>query len=631
MSKDRRERVEGLTPAERKRRDDLRRALQRLRSPRERAAKPAAHRDYYTLLRDRVHLFEDVVSRLNASRSDLKGNDSRALRRETGDAIDLLGGMPEPSAVSLKAYRHDLHGPFLGVSDDGSAADEIRRAALSSPKMRVLGPSPPIVVGVAQDAERLAAVGEVAVGPEEYREIRLACHHSILTSTNVGTRLNLRFFKRRPIVDVAASGRSSSLDAAMKALRAALLPFVRTPDGEPRPTTILLRFPAGMRRGRRAKLLGELRTAFLREPQVKAKIHRLALFAETGQRRGARVQLEREIELASRAGIGEVAFRGVVRREADDQISMPGLLQYFSAGEASTLLGHARKRRLVLKTVNEVDPDTVARHVWAPLQIAHNNGLELGKYGLFPLTMDESEIVMGLVQSWFSSWTAAPVFYIDFPAIDAERTYGEEEVLDALQAWLKHVAKHGIPVVLFDTGDKGKGRRLLKRVPSDRRGILSATEVQRVDRFAADLGIKALWAGGISLTQAFELGKIGVFGIYVTTAVTESHPVSTAYHRDPMLTFQRQPTFQGVGALKLLLEAGFLASRLEAYRLPEAKRELEASARRYLASLARSQTAARWDADAAELGRLTEEAWRTHYARRRHPVAVGARQDAQGP
>lgn len=156
--------------------------------------------------------------------------------------------MSEPSVSSLKEYDHETHGPFLGVSDDGRAADDIRRAALSSPKLRVLGPSAPIVVGVAQDAERLVAVGETAVGPDEYREIRLACHHSILSSTNVGTRLNLRYFNRRPVVDVRGPAADRGVDVAIGELRAELQPFVRTPNGRPVPATLFLRFSAKLSR-----------------------------------------------------------------------------------------------------------------------------------------------------------------------------------------------------------------------------------------------------------------------------------------------------------------------------------------------------------------------------------------------
>ena len=104
--------------------------------------------------------------------------------------------------MSLKDYDHNKYGPYLGISDEGSAAHVIRDAALASPKMRAIGAGGPLVVGVAHDAERLGAIGEVPVGPHEYANIQLQCVGRILTSTNVGTRLNLRHYKRNPVVIV---------------------------------------------------------------------------------------------------------------------------------------------------------------------------------------------------------------------------------------------------------------------------------------------------------------------------------------------------------------------------------------------------------------------------------------------
>jgi hypothetical protein len=40
-------------------------------------------------------------------------------------------------------------------------------------------------------------------------------------------------------------------------------------------------------------------------------------------------------------------------------------------------------------------------------------GLDLGKYGPFPLTMEEHDIVVGLIQQWFPDWSAAPVYYVE--------------------------------------------------------------------------------------------------------------------------------------------------------------------------------------------------------------------------
>jgi len=76
-----------------------------------------------------------------------------------------LGGDPARSTASLRDYDSNLYGPFLGVSDEGSAGPAIRDAAYASPKATALGPArcAPLTLGVAIDAERLGGVGEVAV------------------------------------------------------------------------------------------------------------------------------------------------------------------------------------------------------------------------------------------------------------------------------------------------------------------------------------------------------------------------------------------------------------------------------------------------------------------------------------
>ena len=217
------------------------------------------NRRYFTTLRDAFQLFEDVVFRLNKAGVELGGKDGKSLLALAQEAIMKLGGVVDPNPISLKDYEHHLHGPYLGVSDEGSAASIIRRAALSSPKLRVLGTAPPIQVGVAHDAgEAGGAVGEVAVGPEEYRDIILQCHGSILTSTNVGTRLNLRYYKLQPVIIVPHGSFATVMAAAKENLRSLVQPFWHTPGGVPRPVTLLLVFAPGTRFSRRLQILREL-------------------------------------------------------------------------------------------------------------------------------------------------------------------------------------------------------------------------------------------------------------------------------------------------------------------------------------------------------------------------------------
>ena len=58
---------------------------------------------------------------------------------------------------------------------------------------------------------------------------------------------------------------------------------------------------------------------------------------------------------------------------------------------------------------------------------------------------------------------------------------------------------------------------------------MSLDEIRQLDARAAKLGVKALWAGGISLPQTFEFGKLGVFGIYVTSAAAALVPLDRHY------------------------------------------------------------------------------------------------------
>lgn len=523
---------------------------------------PGRDRAYYEALRDALHLYSDVIERCARQREKLRGPGYRRLRSLANRAIRELGGQAEPAFVSLKRYDHRRYGPFLGVSDDGGAAEDIRDAALASPKMCVLGQAEPIVVGVAHDAERLGAVGEVIVGPDEYRTIRLACMGRILTSTNVGTRLNLRYYKRRPVVEIEPGDASEAIQAATKKAAAVIEGFLHTPDRRPRPLTVFARFAGRTRFAWKQQVLEGLAKAFRSGKFCKPDCHKLGLLACCN--RGARsVRAARiAIDLASGAGLSDVAVEGSVLREADDKISMPGLLNYFPPEDAAQLLAYAARKNISLTPKNLVDPDTVARSVWAGLRTAHNMGLELGKYGLFPLTLAESAEVMRLVQGWFRSWTAAPALYVDFPIVDQTKVYTERRIVRGIREWLTLVASHHIPVVLIDTADKDRHRKLIKSGPTDEVGILTLREIARLDAHARRLRIKVLWAGGLTIPQAYEMGKLQVFGIYVTTSASVARPVGGGATTDPMLPSEKQPTYSGVLWTKLLLESGFLVTRL---------------------------------------------------------------------
>jgi hypothetical protein len=110
-------------------------------------------------------------------------------RRVVREALGFLGGQADRHTSSLAEYDHRRHGPYLGISDEGSAALAIRMAASTTPKAQALGrKASPLTVGVGLDAERLGSIGEVPVGPEEYADIWSDCVGRLAMTTNVGSR-----------------------------------------------------------------------------------------------------------------------------------------------------------------------------------------------------------------------------------------------------------------------------------------------------------------------------------------------------------------------------------------------------------------------------------------------------------
>src|SRR5687768_7848244 len=139
-----------------------------------------------------------------------------------------LGGDPARTSASLKDYDNVRWGPFLGVSDEGSAAGAIRAAAYESPKVRSLPESvqrTPLVVGVGLDAERLGGIGEIMVGPDEYADVWLAAVDRLLVTTNIGTRVNTRVYRREPRISLLSDS-STAMNSAREEIAAAFRPFV---------------------------------------------------------------------------------------------------------------------------------------------------------------------------------------------------------------------------------------------------------------------------------------------------------------------------------------------------------------------------------------------------------------------
>jgi len=292
--------------------------------------------------------------------SVIAGNPSSELTARARRAYFHLGGDPARSSVSLKDYDQVRYGPFLGVSDEGSAAAEIRDAAFESPKVRALPKSEsrtPLIVGVAVDAERLGGIGELAVGPEEYADVWLACVGRTLITTNIGTRVNLRVYRREPRV-VLRGDSAKALEQAKTEIADAFRPFVETPDKQPRPLTVLVDIPRYVRmttprkiaalKGLAAFVTSGRAAGMRRAPPG----HALGLLAWVGRGIAGRDASMATIDLASDAGLGMVVLDGVKRKTAEQAISFAGLLDYFEPG----ILGPLLRRRS--KTTSGFAPPT---------------------------------------------------------------------------------------------------------------------------------------------------------------------------------------------------------------------------------------------------------------------------------
>jgi hypothetical protein len=557
--------------------------------------------------RDAIHAYRSAVR---------NGNPSRTLTARARRALLHLGGDPELSSDSLKDYDHKRYGPFLGVSDDGGAAGEIRDAAFGSPKVRALPKSvarTPLVVGLAVDVERLGGIGEVAAGPEEYVNVWLSCVGRVLVTTNVGTRVNVRLYRREPSV-ILRSGSPDAIEKAKQEIAAAFKPFVETPDKQPRPLTVFVEIPPDVR---------------MTVPKKKAALIELATFVASGKATGkprapkgqalglmasvksgltGRDASMAAIELASSAGLGTVILDGMKRKVADKAISLAGLLDYFEPGIVGPLLRKAKKKNVRLRSANLPDTDTIARSIWVGLTTARNMGANLGKYGCFPLTLPEIDYVVEQLQRWLPNWSSAPVFFVDQGLLREGAVDVIRDLPRGIEAWLDTVASHGVRVVLIDTVDKATGRRLLKKSANDAAGYLGPRQIDRIEKYAAGLGIKVLWAGGFGLRDAFAMGKLGVFGIYVTSAAATMVPVRDSYIRDPALASVKKASKEAVLRTKILLEAGFLAGRIPG----RAGEKIDRQAQKLLAALdaANVPEAARWT---KALASACATGWRAHW------------------
>jgi hypothetical protein len=136
-------------------------------------------------------------------------------------------------------------------------------------------------------------------------------------------------------------------------------------------------------------------------------------------------------------------------------------------------------------------------------------------------------------------------------------------VVEAAKLWMTMVAEQGGKVVLIDAPDRVNPRKLLKTTgAAEDPGVLTLEEVGELLDHARSCGLKPLWSGGNSAEQAFELGRLGVFGIFTTGSTAKVVPVSGVLTTDQQLAQTHEPTELGVRRVHALLQAGFLCHAL---------------------------------------------------------------------
>ena len=551
-----------LNTSERSRLRDIQRSLKRISHQCQKQCDVAGTRSLFGLFRSVIHLYEDVVYRLGLPAHLMRNPEFQILHGLTSEALVQLGVAAEPRLATLKGYDHHRYGPFLGISSEGSAATAICRAAFESPKCVALRAKASVVRGLAIDAERLGAIGEVPVGLNEYRQIRLATGGLILSSTNVGTRVNVRHYLNRHVVVIPPDNCKTAIRKAAQNIADLMRPYWDAPDAKPRPTTVLVSFVGTHHQTQQEQILVGILHKLAKQPNFNPSIHHIGLHQKVETGRQGVISAKQTVDLAVSGRLKAVTFEGTQRSQAERSISLPGLLNYFPPGLLQEILTYASKRGVSVAQRQIVDVETTSRNIWMCLSTARQMALELGKYGLAPLTFEEQDIVIRNIQKWFSNWCAAPVHYVDLPSVTAEKVYTEKNAVEGTIQWLEMVARYEVPVVLIDTANKSKSTRLLKRDKNDMKGIFCLDEIATLDRAACRMGVKVLWAGGLDFAQAYQLSELGVFGLYVTSAATDRRAVTDEYANDPMLPALKEPQFDKILRVKVLTEAGFMVKQM---------------------------------------------------------------------
>lgn len=579
-----------------------------------------------------------VAMRAAARPADPTTPDEGDIDAFVADALAQVG-IGEWSSWSIRDYDAARYGPLFGVSDDGMNAATIAGAFLESPKSKVLrarGELSLATIGACIDAERMSAAGELLVGPAEYGRVYAAAAGRVPMSTNVGTVVLPRFYRPAPYVTYLANLKSDPAVGLLGAARAALAPYTAQPGAIPRKATVFVSFRVKdqVATSRKVEVLKRLAAAIGSGAIGDPAYHGVGLLQRTKDRRARAAKYA--IDVAVMAGITEVRLEGPSRFESQDQLLLPGLLAFYTVPVANDVLQLALAAKVNIEPKNAVDPETASRTIWAGLTAARSMGAQLGKFGLFPLTLDQQVTAMQYVAEMASGWTATPAFYADRPTVDKDSIFEERETVTALDRWLAGAARAQLSIVLIDAPDRtprpagtarrgyqdDRGRRLIKRGPApDPIGIFEYSDIDRIRARAADLGLRIMWAGGLDGQQVFDLARRGEFAIFTTTATARRVPAGGG--GDPSLAARLQPTHNGVLGVKMVVEAGFLAGRADATGDVAIAKTIEAAAAPIIEALDAGTLAATSGGPVVEhlqsLGTTLEQRWEKILAGRADP------------
>lgn len=507
---------------------------------------------------------------------------------------------------ALEKYDSRRNGPLLGVSDEGSAAATIVDAAYRSAKALASSSPCAAVVGMIVDGERMTSAGEVPIGPDEYAQIMPAVTGRTFCSTNVGTRVSTRLHQPLPEFAVkAAHGKQQQwIDEIFKRFE----PFIKTPDGEPRPLTVRLIVESDACKSALRTLVPKLEAGRRQKKLGPKDKHRLSLLWVYSHEIADDLQPIRDlIRLAAELMVPEVVVDGPLREAARRRLSVQGMLNVLTPASANALLAEAAKAKVRLAYRFEDDPESASRVVWTGICAARSNGLNAAKYGLTPLVFEQQREIVERIQRWTKGWTAVPAFYVDTPLMTADQVYEPKECVAAARRWMAMVSKAGAKVVLVDAPDRIVPRRLLKANAQDSVGVLTPKQVGQLNRYAESLKLRVLWSGGIHAEQAFELASFGVFGIFTTGSTAKPIPVSGELAGDAAMAASAEPTSQGVRRIHALVQAGFLSTAIKDKALVRSIRKAAD------AVLKDDLNSKKLERHLAALNKVLEAGWKKHW------------------